>query len=136
MGSSLPGLDLYSRNLARERDVHDEPRGAVRGHRVPRAGFAAHKREPDRSVLGGDDHRTEPADDLLAEVQLGARRRRLAQPQPEQAAVRLAPVVEPRDRLLPDVAALGERDGALVEARFLGDDRVVEVDAVARAAAL
>jgi len=43
--------------------------------------------------------------------------------------------VQPRDRLLPDVAALGEAHGALVEAGLLRDDGVVEVDAVARAPA-
>jgi hypothetical protein len=44
--------------------------------------------------------------------------------------------VQPGDGLLADVAALGEADGALVEPRLLGDDRVVEVDAVARAPVL
>jgi hypothetical protein len=47
-------------------------------------------------------------------------------------AVRLALVEEAGDRFLADVAALREADGALVESRLLGDDGVVEVDAVAR----
>jgi hypothetical protein len=51
-------------------------------------------------------------------------------------AVRLAAVVQPRDGLLADVAALRERDRALVEPGLLRDHRVVEVDPVARAAAL
>jgi len=51
-------------------------------------------------------------------------------------AVGLAAVVQAGDGLLPDVAALGEAHRALVEAGLLRDDRVVEVDAVARAAAL
>jgi len=51
-------------------------------------------------------------------------------------AVGLALVEQARDGLLPDVAALGEADRSLVEARLLGDDGVVQVDAVARAAAL
>ena len=44
--------------------------------------------------------------------------------------------MQPSDGLLAHVAALGEADGALVEPRLLGDDRVVEVDAVARAPVL
>lgn len=51
-------------------------------------------------------------------------------------AIGLAAVVEPGDCLLPHIAALGEGDGAFVEPRLLGDHRVVEVDAVARPAAL
>jgi hypothetical protein len=51
-------------------------------------------------------------------------------------AIGLAAVVQAGDGLLPDVAALREAHGALVEAGLLRDDRVVEVDAVARAAAL
>jgi hypothetical protein len=51
-------------------------------------------------------------------------------------AVGPAAPVQPRDRLLADVAALGEADGAIVEARLLGDDGVVEVGPIARAAAL
>ena len=58
------------------------------------------------------------------------------QPQAAQVAVRLAAVVQPRDRLLADVAALRERHRALVEAGLLGDHGVVEVDAVAGAAVL
>ena len=44
-------------------------------------------------------------------------RRRLAQPQPAQVAVRLALVVQPGDGLLAHVAALGEAHRALVQAR-------------------
>jgi len=44
--------------------------------------------------------------------------------------------VQAGDGLLADVAALGEAHGAVVEPGLLGDDRVVEVDAVARAAVL
>ena len=73
---------------------------------------------------------------LLAELQRGARLDRRAEPQAAQVAVRLAAVEEPRDGLLADVAALGEGDGALVEAGLLGDHAVVEVDAVAGAAVL
>ena len=63
-------------------------------------------------------------------------RDRRRQPQAAQVAVGLAPVEQPRDGLLADVAALREAHGALVEAGLLRDRRVVEVDAVARAAAL
>ena len=58
------------------------------------------------------------------------------QPQPAQVAVRLAAEVQPRDRLLADVAALLERDRAVVETGLLRDHGVVEVGAVARPAAL
>ena len=58
------------------------------------------------------------------------------QPQAAQLPVGLAAVVQPRHRLLTDVAALGERHRALVEPGLLRDDRVVEVDPVARPAAL
>jgi len=44
--------------------------------------------------------------------------------------------MQARDGLLAHVAALGEADRALVEARLLGDDRFVEVHAVARAPVL
>ena len=43
--------------------------------------------------------------------------------------------VQARDGLLADVAALGEAHRAVVEPGLLGDDRVVELDAVARAPA-
>ena len=51
-------------------------------------------------------------------------------------AVRLAAEVQPRDRLLADVAALLERDRAGVEPGLLRDHGVVEVGAVARPAGL
>ena len=60
----------------------------------------------------------------------GRDRRREAQA--AQMAVRLALVEEARDRLLADVAALREADGALVEPGLLRDHGLVEVDAVAR----
>ena len=69
----------------------------------------------------------------LAESQHGTGRNLLGQPQAAQGAVRLASVEQPRDGLLTDVAALRERDGAIVEPRLLRDHRLVEVDAVARA---
>src|SRR5260370_26928675 len=53
-----------------------------------------------------------------------------------QVAVRLAAIVEPGHRLLAHIAALAERHRALVEPSLLGDNRVVEVQAIARPAAL
>src|SRR3954452_8677671 len=51
-------------------------------------------------------------------------------------AVRLALVVQSRDGLLADVAALREADRTLVEPRLLGNHGVVEIEPVARAAGL
>ena len=51
-------------------------------------------------------------------------------------AIGLAAVVQARDRLLADVAALLEVDRALVEPCLLRDRRLVDVDPVARPAAL
>ena len=51
-------------------------------------------------------------------------------------AVRLAPVVQPGDRLLADVAALGEADRALVDPGLLGDRRRRHLAAEARPARL
>ena len=67
---------------------------------------------------------------------VGRQRGRLGQLQPAQLAVGVAAVREAHDRLLADVAALGERDGALHDARLGRQVRRVEVDAVARQALL
>ena len=61
---------------------------------------------------------------------------RLRQPQPAQVAVRLAPVVQARDGLLADVAALREAHGALVDARLLRHRVRVHVEAEPRTAGL
>src|SRR5215211_6051605 len=118
----------------RERQVDD-----LRAHpvvaddeRVPGGRLAAHESERDPAVQRRLDDRAEPADLALAEPQWIARRRRTAQRQAAQVAVRLAAEVQPRDRLLPDVAALVERDRAGVQPGLLRDHAVVEVDAVAR----
>ena len=58
------------------------------------------------------------------------------QAQAAQMAVGPAPVVETRDRLLADVAALREAHRALVQPRLLGDRALVDVHAVARPAVL
>src|SRR3954454_15675509 len=122
--------------LAPERNVDDETSGAVDGDRIPGSGLAADERQADRPELRRDDRRPEPPHHLLAEAQLASGGRRLAQAQAEQAAVGLAAVVEARNGLLADVAALGERHGALVEARLLGDHAVIQVEPVARPAPL
>ncbi len=51
-------------------------------------------------------------------------------------AVGSAPVIQARDRLLADVAALGEAHRALVQARLLRDHAAVEIHSVARAPVL
>ena len=110
--------------------------GVADGDGVAGRGLPPHERERDRAVGGGDRDARQAADLLLAEPQHGSGGDRLGQAEAAQVAVRLAPVVEAGDRLLPDVAALAERHGALVEAGLLRDHAVIEVDAVARAAAL
>ena len=56
------------------------------------------------------------------------------EPQAAEVAIGLALVVQARDGLLADVAALGEADGALVEAGLLWDHAVIEVDEGRRSA--
>ena len=104
-------------------------------HLGARLGLAAHQRQRDRAEPGRVDDRADPPDLALAERAAASPARRPArEAQPAQVAVRLALVVQARDGLLADVAALREAHRALVEAGLLRDRRVVEVDAVARAA--
>src|SRR5215217_3668779 len=86
-------------------------------------GLAAHERQRDRPMHGGDHRGPQPADLLLAPPQDRAHRHRRGEPQPAEVAVRLAAVVQPRDGLLPHVAALGEGHRALVEPGLLRDHR-------------
>src|SRR4051794_39724814 len=131
-GPRVPWAATSERQLddlgARRRALDREP--------IARRRLPAHERQRDRPEARRDDHGAEPADGLLAELQLRAGRLGRAQPQAAQVAVRLAAVVQARDGLLADVAALAERHGALVEPGLLRDDRLVEVDAVARAPGL
>ena len=60
----------------------------------------------------------------------------LAKPQAAQVAVGLSLVVQARDGLLPDVAALGEAHRAFVEPRLLWNRVGVEVEAIARVSGL
>src|SRR5215207_492305 len=118
----------------RERQVDDLRADAVvaDGERVAGRRLAPDQRQRDPSVHRRLDDGAEPADLALAEPQRVALRRRPTQLEPAQVAVRLAAEVQPRDRLLADVAALLERHRARVQAGFLRDHRVVEVDPVAR----
>src|SRR5215207_9106070 len=131
MGCSLRSEQFGAEpTLPRERHVDYECRRTRQIDRVAGVGLASHERQRDRAVIGRDDDRAELADDLLAEFELGPRLDRLAEPQAQQAPVRLAAVIEPGDGLLADVTTLREGHRALVEARLLGDDALVEVDAV------
>ena len=130
----LPAPDP-ARLGARRRRTAARPRSRAVELPSPTATSRRTKRERDRAEGGGDDARPDDGDDLAVAAQLGPGGQRRVRAQPEQPAVGLAPVEEPRDGLLADVAALLEVHGALVEPRLLGDDAVVEVDAVARPAA-
>ena len=105
---------------------------------APGLGLAAHERQRDRAEAGRD-----------GACCRGARRaaRRGAAPRPGLRRLRTGagragggwacPCSSRRATVSwPDVAALGEAHGALVEAGLLGDHGLVEVDAVARAAML
>src|SRR5256885_2073194 len=97
---------------------------------------APHQRQGDVAEARRAHRGAQPADLALAEAQRCVRHGRPGQPQSAQAAVGLAPVVQARDRLLADVAPLGEAHRALVEPGLLGDDALVELVSVARAAGL
>jgi hypothetical protein len=86
----------------------------------PGRGLPADERKCDRAVDWGDHRGADAADLTLSEPQRLAGRDGLGEAQPAEVAVGLAAVMEARDRLLADVAALGERDRALVEAGLLG----------------
>ena len=111
---------------------------ARRPRRARRPGSAS--RRTSASAIGpslGETH-VEPRrpTTLLAEPDLGAAIRRLGQPQAAQVAVRLAPVMKARDRLLAHVAPLGEAHGALVDAGLLRHRVGVHVEAEPRPAGL
>src|SRR5205085_1836082 len=81
-----------------------------------------------------DDRGADRSQLPIAEPHRLAGRRRRRQAQPAQVAVRLALVVQAGDRLLADVAALGEAHRALVDPGLLGDRRRGPLAAEARAA--
>ena len=87
----------------------------------PGRGLPPDHGERDRAERGGDDGRPDPPHVAAFErdrVVLGDGR---IEPEPAQVPVGLSPVVQAGDRLLADVAALGEADGASVDARLLRD---------------
>ena len=109
-------------------------RSAENGSATTSAGTARRRRrrEPGRRLAADERQRDRPEPGettALPTRPTAARRSRArrpaatgaAQPQPPQLTVRLAAVVQPRDRLLADVAALRERHRALVEPGLLGD---------------
>jgi DNA polymerase-3 subunit epsilon len=93
-----------------------------------------HEREPDRAERRRAGGTRDLTDLSIAEEQAVSGCAAAGHPQPPQEAVRLAAVIQPRDRLLADVAPLRERHRALVEACLLRDHRVVQIDAVPRPA--
>ena len=122
------------RNLA-ERQVDHPSRNAIftYGQLRPWLGLAAHDRQADRAEGGGDAGAAEPADLLLAQPQ--ARRPAAARPlssSPRRSPVGTALVVEAGDRLLADVAALGEADRALDDAGLGGHRLGAHLGAEAR----
>ena len=108
-------------------------RGRGRRRPGPRGGRSRGRRSRARGRRGARD----APDDLAVERQLGVVRRQLARldRQHAEAAVRVPAEVEPRDRLLPRVAALREADRALLEAGLGGHHAVVELAAEPRRAA-
>src|SRR6185295_16190970 len=90
------------------------------GDRRARLRLAAQNRQADRPEGGGEGGAADPAHLLLADDEALARPRRAAESQPPQVAVGLALVVEAGDRLLADVAALGEADRLLDDAGLGG----------------
>src|SRR6185295_13227867 len=103
------------RSAERQLDDLRRHRAVADNKRVAHARLPAHDRERDRPEHGRDDDRGDAPDLALAEPERLAGARRAGQPQPAQVAVRLAAPVQPSDRLLADVAALREADGAVVE---------------------
>src|SRR5581483_10330243 len=89
-------------------------------HPRPRLCLAPDDGEGDRPVGGGEDRRSDPADLSVPEPDLVSVGHGRLEPQAAQMAVRLAPVVQARDGLLADVAALGEAHRTLIDPRLLG----------------
>ncbi len=121
-----------------ERELDDLGRNRVATDQDGRSGhdLAADEAEGDRAETRGDADAPNAPDAAAVELDLLAGPGWSGQPKSAQVPVRLASVIEPRDRLLPDVAALRERDRAGVQTSFLWDHAVVEIDPVAGSAAL
>ena len=114
------------------------PRRARRRHPLPRPARPRGARAPARSGRAWGRRRWSRAArrPCSPSSDLGAALGGLRQPQPTEVAVRPAPVVQARDGLLADVAALGEAHGALVDARLLRHRVGVHVEAEPRPAGL
>src|ERR671910_1800438 len=112
-----PRCSRTVRAALEERQLDDFGLDAGLADRHPRARlrFAADDRERDRAEGGRNARGPDPSHLSVAESDRLPRPRRGVEAKPAQVAVRLALVVEPRDRLLPDVAALGEVDGPLID---------------------
>src|SRR4051812_15676729 len=91
--------------LRAERELRDRglDRRGANLHDRPRLGLAPHDGERDRPEGRRLRCRPDLPDDALAEADLVAVLHGLGEPQPTQVAIRLALVVQPRDRLLADV---------------------------------
>src|SRR6188472_1293210 len=109
-----PPRPIRGLNLT-EGEGDDFSRNAIFTYGDRRAGLrlAAQDRQADRPEGGGEGGAADRPDLLLAEDEALARLRRAAESQSPQVAVGLALVVEAGDRLLTDVAALGEADRLL-----------------------
>ena len=119
------GSRAESASAARERQLEHlraSRRARRRSRRCPARPRGARARARSGRAQGRATALPSWPDGALAEQQLLARGRRLGQAQPAQVAVGLALVVQARDRLLADVAALREAHRALVQPRLLGDD--------------
>jgi DNA polymerase-3 subunit epsilon len=128
-------------NYERAAALHRRRRGleAILGAR-PR--LAAHERERDRARSPrGRRRRCRDAGPTARSPSVSScpasrRGRETARGRAARGSACRGSAEQARDRLLADVAALRERDRALVQAGLLRDHGVVEVDPVARAAAL
>src|SRR5439155_5953365 len=115
----------------------EESRSGARHRELGRGrDLDAHVAQGEHAAVRIDDGAGHAPDRLALERNLGVVRRRLAGVDPEhpQAAVDVPAIVETRDRLLTRVAALGEGDGPLHEARLGRQDAVVDLAPVARRA--
>ena len=121
---------MRGRNLAERRPARRRRAARTEARRLrltpsptvtgrPGLGLAAQDRERDRAVGGGEDGGADRAELAVAERDRVAGGRRRLEPQAAQVAVGLALVVQAGDRLLADVAALGEADRALVDPGLL-----------------
>src|SRR5688572_11479364 len=122
--SALGALRLI-RDLGGDASVADRERRA-------RLRLGSHHRQGDRPELRGDHGRGDRPDLTIAQAQGGAGLGGSREPQRTQRPVRLAAIVKAGDRLLADVAALVEVDGALDDPRLCRHRPLADLAAVAR----